>query len=219
MPRIAAALCAACLSLAPLSVVGHPHVFIETGLSLEIDAQGQLAAIHTVFVLDEITSFNAIEAQELDADGDGTPEQAALSRWARETLDWSLFAEALEPRIAQTRPSLGAPMDPRASYHGGMIVLEARWDLAEPVGLSGSPLALKIYDQSFYVAFNLVEPVTLSAEAPCTWHIEQADLKEAQRVLEELFDAMPAEAILENDFPEVGGYYADTLRVACTSGS
>ena len=76
-----ALLTAAALGLALASPLGaHPHIYIDTDFDLVFDTDGKLAAVRIDWAYDDFYSLLMIEENGLDADGDGTPEQARLHR-------------------------------------------------------------------------------------------------------------------------------------------
>ena len=78
-----ALLTAAALGLALASPLGaHPHIYIDTDFDLVFDTDGKLAAVRIDWAYDDFYSLLMIEENGLDADGDGTPEQARLDAFA-----------------------------------------------------------------------------------------------------------------------------------------
>ena len=84
-----ALLTAAALGLALASPLGaHPHIYIDTDFDLVFDTDGKLAAVRIDWAYDDFYSLLMIEENGLDADGDGTPEQARLDAFAGQDVDW-----------------------------------------------------------------------------------------------------------------------------------
>ena len=67
----------------------HPHIFIDTAFELLFDEGGALEAVRIDWAYDEFYSLMLIEENDLDADGDSLPEQAALDAYAGQDVDWA----------------------------------------------------------------------------------------------------------------------------------
>lgn len=200
------------LMLSPAAVAAHPHIFIDTGLTIVLNDQGEVTGVEVVWAYDALYSMLTFEDMGLDNDYDGRLDEAELGFLNGFDMNWvegyegDLFLEAAGDRIA-----LGPP-EPR-----GLIVEEARIvtthfrPVVAPVSADG--LIVRAYDPTFYTAYDLTRGVR--AEGACAVQVTPADLDAAYTLVEEMLYAMPS-ADLEDAFPEVGEAFADTVVVRCT---
>lgn len=198
-----------CVIAGPCAVQAHPHVFVDTLVRVLIDDQGRLTGLRASWVLDETTSALLLEQNGFDpATADRAAAQAVASGF-----DWQVFTEALHGAVGEVALDWSGADARTGLYQEGLIALAGTWTFAAPVALTQTA-QIQIYDPTFYISYGTLPPEVVGP-AGCRAWVEAADLDAAQAKLEEMFDAMPAEAIAENAFPEVGAFYADALRIAC----
>lgn len=211
----------ACLvALWPGLAPAHPHVFIDAGMNLIFDAEGRLSAVRVFWAYDEFYSMLLVEDAGLDPDHDGEIEQAALDAFAGTDVDWDAgFPGDLYLTRDADEIALAGPVDHGAHYQDGRIVTFHTRPLETPLTIGTPPVTAKVYDPTFFVAYDVTLPVTVEGTDACTVIRDPADLEEASRILNEKIDAIPDDGGLENDFPAVGEYYADAFRLTCSAGS
>lgn len=211
---------AAAMVTLPHAAMAHPHMFIDAGLSLFFDDAGRLSAVRVAWVYDDFSSLLITEDYGLDPDGDGVMTQAELDGFAGTDVDWeSGFQGDLYLSINGTPVALGPATDFGAAYENGYLASMHTRPLAEPLDVSDTPLAIQVYDPSFYAAYSVALPLAIEDSASCKVTREAADLEEAGRKLEEMINALPDDQYAEIEFPQVGAYYADTIYVKCAAGS
>lgn len=200
--------------LAPGAARAHPHVFVETGLTLVAGPGGGLAGIEVTWRYDPLYSLLLLEDMELDGDGDGMLEPAELARLDGFDLNWiEGFEGDLYMRDAAGPLRLGPPEGRGTRVEDGQIV-SSHFRAIEGAGGHG-PWQIEAYDPTYYTAYDLSLGVT--APEGCELRITPADLDRAYTLVEEALYATPADP--EGNFPEVGEAFADKVLVTCGAGS
>ena len=211
-PALAAALPA--LSAGP--VAAHPHIFIDAGLVLHVDAGGRLEAVEVRWTYDPFYSLLILADRGLDPDGDGrlTPEEQASLRGFDLAVDEG-YTGALEVLAGGGVPeALGAPRDPQARLVDGQIVSSHLWPLADP---PTGRITVRSYDPGYYAAISLTNGAILDGDGAsgCSLSYAPADLAAATAELEEMLYGPDAKTYGEDDFPAVGAAFADAVIVSC----
>ncbi|MDE4173598.1 DUF1007 family protein [Phaeobacter sp. PT47_59] len=204
---------AACAALifAPAAVQAHPHVFVDTGLSLSVDGGGRLDAVEVTWVYDEFYSLLVFEDLGLDGDMDGRLNPAELGLLQGFDLRWTAgYAGDTYLSRNEAPIALGAPEHVSTEVVDGRIVTRHRRPLQQPVAADG--VTIKAYDPTYYTAYTVTQEVSVSPG--CRVDITPPDLDRAYTLVEELLYAMPADQA-ETAYPEVGAAFADTVLLIC----
>lgn len=203
-----AACTALCLCAAtPLSA--HPHVFVDVSMTLRTNDAGQVTEVEVTWAYDELYSLLILEDMGLDPDADGVLTDAELQKIKGFDLNWiEGFQGDLYAVGAGGLPlALVTPVATQTVLKNGMLVSGHVRRFAEPV----SALTLRVYDPTFYTAYDLQGRVT--TPEGCTVGIEAADLDKAYTLVEEaLYENPPKD---DDEYPEVGEAFADVVRVEC----
>lgn len=207
------ALLACCL---PFSATAHPHVFIDTGLEFIVDDEGNLTHVRVTWAYDEFYSLLVLEDMKLDQDGDGIltdGEEQILSgfdaQWV-EGYNGDLVMQAGDKPIA-----LSGPLEARATTEDGRIVTtHLRKVEGGPVPVLG--LSAKPYDETFYTAYEVTRPVTVSGPESCQVERFEPDIDGELAQMQAFLLTLDADYDLEeNDIPLVGERFATEIRVSC----
>lgn len=198
-------------SLVPVGANAHPHIFVNTGLTVIISTAGQLEAVEITWAYDEFYSLLIFEDLALDADFDGELTQQELDKLQGFDLQWS---EGYEGDSYLTRNgvklALGAGEHLLTEVSNGQITTRHRRELAQPVSADG--VVFRAYDPTYYTAYTLNQG--LEVRGDCKGEITPPDLNAAYNMVEELLYSMPASQT--NDaYPEVGEAFADVVRLSC----
>lgn len=194
---------------APLAQA-HPHIFVETGLTLVADDAGRLVGVEVSWTYDDFYSLLLLEDMGLDPDGDGELSADELARLDGFDLQWiegylgDLYLTAGDAPVA-----LGAPEGRGTAVTAGRIVTKHYRAFAP---LEGAVI-LKAYDPTFYTAYDLNGGV--SVPEGCTLTVQPADLDRAYTMVEEALYKNPA--MPDDEFPEVGEAFADVVEVTCNT--
>ncbi len=200
----------------PVSAYAHPHVFIDTGLEFIVDETGHLTHVRVTWAYDEFYSLLVLEELRLDQDGDGrlsTAEQAVLNGFDTQWVegyngDLVVFSDG-EP------VALSGPAEPRVTTEDGRIVT-SHLRAVQDGPASANALTAKAYDETFYTAYELNRPVTVSAPIPCTVERSDPDIDAELAQMQAFLRTLDADYDLEeNDIPLVGERFASELRISC----
>lgn len=204
----AAAVLGAALAAAPPPVAAHPHVWIDTRAVLHLDADRRLHAVALRWLFDELYS----EAAVMDLPG---RDAAALRIMAAEAMtnlrDWRYFTDLRhDGRRLDTLPVT----EYDAAWVDGRLEFTFTLTLPQPVDLRHQPLALRVFDPSFYidVAFEEDGPLAVQpAAAACSVERRPAPAEPDLTVLSDAYQSPDVEPGSEG----IGGAFADTLIVHC----
>ncbi len=210
--RFRSAITALCLC-APLPVSAHPHVFIDTGLTLVTDATGQLLGIEVSWTYDDLYSMLLFEDMGVDQDFDGRLSDREITRLDGFDMQWVPgFEGDLFVTMGENTVRLGAPEPRGTSVADARITTRHYRPLNAPVPVTD--VAVRAYDPTYYTAYELTQGVALEGGVACSVAVVPADLDRAYTMVEEMLYAQPADQ-MENNFPEVGEAFADTVTVTC----
>lgn len=203
--------------IAPSMTAAHPHIFVDTSLSLRIDDQGQLLGIEVTWAYDDFYSLLIFEDRQLDNDFDGELNTQELQQIQGFDLNWS---EGYEGDTYVTRSeiplALAAPEHLKTNVGAGRITSTHYRPLVTPVAADG--IVIQAYDPSYYTAYTVGSRVTLPATPKCNASVSEPNLDQAYTLVEESLYALPASEA-EEAFPRIGQSFADTVRITCAHGS
>jgi ABC-type uncharacterized transport system substrate-binding protein len=198
----------------------HPHIFIDAGLTLHLDAEGRPVAVDVTWRYDELYSMILLQDYGLDPDFDLVLTEAEVAETLGFDLNWNggfegglvLRQEGRDLRIGAPEPvSLTLlPSGQLQSTHRRPI------DAAAPL----SRLEAQIYDESFYIAFEMILDIAVAdaggAPAPgCRARLSRADLDAAYAALEAAIEDIGGAVSAEDNFPPLGALFADRVVIAC----
>lgn len=205
---------AAGLILTAVGASAHPHIFVDAGLVLHRDAEGRVVQADVTWRYDELYSLILLQEYALDPDFD------------------------LELTDAEIAATLGFDLNWGGGFEGGLILSQdgAALDLGapEPVSLTLLPsgqlqtthrrpvsgaapggLTAEIYDPEFYIAFEMILPMTVADAPDCGADLIRADLDTAYAVLEQALEEIGGAVAAEDNFPAVGAHFADRVDFTC----
>ena len=196
------------LLLAAPIAQAHPHVFVETGLKLVSDDAGRLVGIEVSWTYDDFYSLLLLEDMGLDPDGDGALSAEDLARLDGFDLQWIEGFQGDLYLTADGAPvELAHPEGRGTDVVAGRIITRHFRSFAPQEG----EVIVKAYDPTFYTAYDLEGGV--SVPDACSLTIQPADLDRAYTMVEEALYKNPA--MPDDEFPEVGEAFADTVQVSC----
>ncbi len=203
--------------LSPGQAGAHPHEFIDTGLTFRTDDEGKLGAIGVVWVWDDLTSMLIIEDLGMDGDGNGELTAEEKQRLAAQFSQWPEdYGGDLYLTWDGKPVELTGPLDMKADYLKGRLVLTYLRALPERIRLDQTPVILQAYDPSYYVFYDLVGIPEVRGRDGCRVSIRKADIGAAQKLYDRLLGQLTEEEMMEQGkFPEVGGAFADEVVLEC----
>jgi ABC-type uncharacterized transport system substrate-binding protein len=201
--------------LLPAPALAHPHVFVQVEMAVVFDVQGGVG-VRLDWVYDAYFSMLVTADLGIDMDGDLqlTPEEQALldtqiAAWPAD------FDGDLEVVQGDTILPLAPKRDHAMVYADG-IMRETHLRPLAQVADRSAPLTILPYDPTYYVAYSLAGPVTVEGRDDCTVDIIPANLDAAYSLVDELLYGRPASDVgPDEDFPEVGRSFADSVVVTC----
>jgi ABC-type uncharacterized transport system substrate-binding protein len=189
--------------------LAHPHVFVDVSLRVQVGADGTFEGIEVQWTYDDFYSLLLLSDMGLDRDGDGRLEDGETILLDGFDLQWiEGFAGDTYATLGGAPVALGPPQGRGTKVESGLIITTH----FRAASGSADGLVVKAFDPTFYTAYSLISPV--DAGAGCTALVEPADLDAAYTMVEELLYATPA-AEAQDDYPEVGEAFADTVRLTC----
>ena len=198
--------------LAPAAVAAHPHVFVDTGLRVQIDDQGRITGVEVSWTYDALYSMLTFEDMGLDGDFDGRLNEGELGFLNGFDLNWvDGFEGDLYLEIGGQPVALGPPEGRGVQVEDAQIVSAHFRPVLNPVTADG--VVVRAYDPTFYTAYDLTRGVVV--DGGCAAQITPADLDAAYTLVEESLYAVPADQA-EDAFPLVGKAFADTVTLSCT---
>ncbi|WP_170414202.1 DUF1007 family protein [Ruegeria arenilitoris] len=200
----------------PIPAIAHPHVFIDTGLEFIVDDAGQLTHVRVTWAYDELYSLYQLEDMKLDQDFDGVlteNEEKFLAGFDAQWIegyngDLVVFADGVPV-------SLSGPLEPTATTEDGRIVT-THLRAVDGDAVSASSLTAKAFDETFYIAYELTRPVTVSGPASCQMDRIDPDIDGQLAQMQAFLLTLDADYDLqENDIPLVGENFATEIFVSC----
>lgn len=208
--------CALALSLCLAGPAwAHPHEFVDAALGFAFDAQGRVAAIEVEWRYDPFTTMLILSDLGLNpAAADLSAEEAPGLQGF--DLDWMPGYDGdLWPQAAGAAVALGPPQPGPVTLEAGRIVSRHTRPLAAPLDPAATPLAVRVYDPDFYVAYTIAGAAP-PARPGCRIRIMAADMDAAfARLAQALKDLAAQGGNEEEDFPQVGRDFSDELQLLC----
>jgi ABC-type uncharacterized transport system substrate-binding protein len=212
---VAATLAAASLAAMSPPAAAHPHVWVNVETTVLYDA-GKVAGFKHRWTFDDM--YTAMAVQGLDKNGDNVYSREELAELAQVNIDglkdFDFFTYA---RIKETPVKLAPPKDYWLEHKDGVLSLNFTLPIAEPVHAETEGFEFAVYDQTFFIAFDLAKenPIRLSEGAPagCSAVVGNADKDLAD--LQKLNDAFGGQMTAGNANEGSGLGYASTVHLSC----
>ena len=209
-----APLALAALMSVPTSLASHPHIFVEAAVRVVFDEAGEVS-VHLDWQYDDFFSLLLTSDMGIDMDGDLVLTAQEQARLETEFTTWPPeFAGDLEVAQNGAVLALGEKFAHTVTYEDGIFTERH----ARPVGAvdAGAPIQIRVYDPSFYTAYDLTGPITVEGRDDCTVEILRADLDAAYALAERMMGGVSFDAQAPDDpFPEIGDAFADTIVITC----
>lgn len=204
------------LSICATPGVAHPHLFVDAGLEFQYH-KDRLVSVTVTWEYDEFSTMLMIEDAGLDGDGDMIPDADRLRAFAGKDVDWAAgFPGDLLVEQGDRTIDLGPARDFQMAFSDGRLTSRHSRPLTTPV--EGGVKA-RVFDPGYFVAYSMALPITVSGTDRCKTSYAAADLDAAYTLVEELLYGPRASEFDEDNYPEVGIHFADTLTVTCAASS
>lgn len=150
----------------------HPHVWIEASLAPVFDG-GNLVAFDVTWTFDDL--YSELVRMDFDQNDDGALSQNELDALvgisAANLVEFSFFTHL---RIGGERPRVTRVQEFYAEEAGELILYRFRVPLPEPVDPAVTPVAVGLFDETYYVDILLIErDIALDPATGCSAHLEQ----------------------------------------------
>lgn len=199
----------------PVTATAHPHVFVQAQVTVVFDDAGEMG-IKLDWYYDDLFSLLVTTDLGIDMDGDlvlTAEEQALLdSQIAAWPPDYNGDLE-----VAQNGQvlALAEKQNHTMSYVEGLFH-EAHLRPVSAIPDAESPIRIRVYDPSFYTAYDLRQPVLIEGRDDCSAEVIPADVDAAYALAESLLDGQSAAEVGPDEyFPAIGDAFADTIVVTC----
>jgi ABC-type uncharacterized transport system substrate-binding protein len=211
--------------VAPLAFLGaqparsHPHVWIETHVTLHFDSAQRLTAVVEEWVFDDL--YTAFVVNDLKKKKDGSVPSSELQPLANQNVadlkEWGYFTVFKADGIRQT---LGPATEPRMSYDKSRLTLEFTLPLPKPLDLHGADIAFSIFDPTFYIEIvpSKANPVVFeNAPQGCSAKVRPLDTTQQRFIPDTL--AFSIDTDPKSPENSVGAKFAEWVDLICTKPS
>ena len=205
-------------ALLPTSMAqAHPHIFVSVEVSVLYENNAP-AAIELAWIYDDYFSLLITSDLGLDLDGDMVLTAAEQATLAGSITEWPAdFGGDLEVTQNGGLVPLAGRINHTMTFENG-IVREVHTRPIQAVPNVNDPITIRVYDPFYYVAYELIGRVQTEGRDDCTSLITPANLDAAYTLVEELLYGRPASDVgADEEFPEVGIAFADTIEITCAS--
>jgi len=198
-------------------LLAHPHVWATVRSEIVFSPNHQIIGIRHAWTFDEFYTAMAVEG--LDANKDGVYSKEELAPLAKvnvdslKDFDYFTFVhlDGEDDKLVKLKP----PVDYWVDYDKTVLTLHFTLPLETPLDTHAKPVAIDVYDPSFFVAFGFAteKPITLVG----------ADTKscDAKVTLPDPETAADTKALTESFFTQLGpnsnfgSQFAQTVTVTC----
>ena len=206
--------------LFPLPAVGHPHIFVDTGLRAIFDNAGRLTHVEVTWRYDAFYSLLITEDMGLDSDYDGALTETEAAQLTGFDMQWIDGFNGDLVLLQAGRPlALSGPKDPTARLEDGQIVTTHRRAVVKPPIARDAPLSFKAFDPTYYTAYELNLPVEDLADVGCRARVKMPVMNAELSNLQAELSALDAQTDPEDVGlpPNIGEALAAEMVITCAA--
>ena len=198
----------------------HPHIFVDAGLEIIFDAQGQPEALRISWRYDPMFSMLLVSDLGLDPDFTGTVSEAERAELDGFDMNW-IEGYHGDTHVSQndTALALTGPVEWSSDYKGGELRsthLRRFIDVPDPA----QEWVVAIYDPTYFTSYTIVTTPQITGREDCRARIFEPDWDAARDHLDAALDEiLGAGGDIEADFPMVGAMFSEEVRITCASSS
>ncbi len=198
-------------------VAAHPHIFIDTGLEMLFDPQGQLTHVRVTWQYDEFYSLLVTEDMGLDADFDGVLTEAENTKLTGFDMQWVQgYNGDLEIMSGTQILSLSGPTEISAEFAEGRITTTHLRSVLSPLP-ARETIVIKPYDPTYYTAYDVTRPLIITGSEDCRARVKMPDINAGLQALREQLNTLAADADPEDEgLPNIGAQLASDVIVTCS---
>ncbi|MGQ0674283.1 MAG: DUF1007 family protein [Hyphomicrobium sp.] len=214
--RSPAVLAAALLAVpfASQPAAAHPHVWVNFETTVQYDRANVTGLSHK-WSFDDM--YTAMAIQGLDANSDGTYTREELAELAKVNIEsMTEFGFFTIAKLGGQQLKFKVPTDAWLEHANGVLSLHFTLPFEQPVMADAEGLTFAVYDESFFIAFDLVKdnPIKLAgAPEGCSANVSVP--KEDLDQLQSLNDAFAGQLTAGNANQGMGMGYAQTVTLGC----
>ena len=199
----------------PTTAPAHPHIFVEAQVTVVFAEDGGLG-IKLDWFYDDLFSLLVTTDLGIDMDGDLILTAAEQQLLDEQISAWPPdYTGDLEVSQNGSVLALADKQDHRMTYAEGLFH-EAHLRPVPALADPDAPLQIRVYDPSFYTAYDLRRPVLIEGRDDCEAEVIAADIDAAYALAESLLDGQDPSAVGPDEyFPAIGDAFADTIVVTC----
>jgi ABC-type uncharacterized transport system substrate-binding protein len=193
--------------------LAHPHVFVTSRSEIVYGSDGTVAGVRQAWTFDDM--FSSFATQGLDANADGTLSREELQPLAQTNVEslgeYDYFTYA---KLGGTKLLFKPPTGYWLEHKDKALILHFFLPLNAPQTQGRKPLAVEIYDPSYFVAFAMPEesPVVLAGAPACVVDVRRAkSLDTAQQNAAATLDQGAFDAVATG----FGAQFANVAVVNC----
>lgn len=149
-PAVCAFVTLACTVLAQGHAAAHPHVWIDAKYRIDMGGGDKVEAIDVEWTFDP--AYSSFLAEDLDATGDGVPDDDKLQAMARDNIEalaefgWFVVMRAGESIVDGAPPQVYA-----YGFQDGRLTLSFKLPLSRPVDPRTERFNFSGFDPMFYI--------------------------------------------------------------------
>ena len=205
------------LAVASLTAHAHPHVWVTFKSEVVYAPDGSVTGVRHAWTFDDMYSAFALQGLESKQKDVYTREELAplaeVNATSLKDFDYFTFVhfDGEDDKLIKLKP----PVDYWVDYDKTVLTLHFTLPLEAPLDTHGKPVAIDVYDPSFFVAFGFAteKPITLAG----------ADTKscDAKVTLPDPETAADTKALTESFFTQLGpnsnfgSQFAQTVTIKC----
>ena len=208
----------AAMAVVPTAAHAHPHLFIDTGIEVVVDAQNRATGVRITWSYDDLFSLSVIADKQMDTDWDGRLTAEELTRLSGFDMNWDAgYPGDTYALVGDVDLPLSRAKDFSARYEDGKITTVHLRTFDAPVPIGDVPLIIQVYDPGFYTAYTVMPNPLVTGGSGCVAVAYGPDIDAADEALKAALAEYSADADLEADFPAIGKNYAEEVRVTCAA--
>ncbi len=155
-----------CFLMLASAAEAHPHVWVTVKTTVLFKG-GNIVGLRHKWTFDQYYTATALEG--LDANKDGIYSKRELAPLAQTNMDGMKgFKYFTFAKLGGSDLEFSRPVDYWLDYTNDILTLHFTLPLAHPVRADAKGFSFSVYDQSFFIAFNLakIDPIALGGEVP-----------------------------------------------------
>ena len=212
-PLVTAALLACATPLG-----AHPHIFVDTGLEVIVDAEGRLTHLRITWAYDEFYSLLVTEDRGLDPDYDGVLTEAEVASLNGFDMQWIEGFNGDTVLLNGTEEiALSGPQEVTTTFSEGRIIT-THLRAVEGDAPDANGLVIKPYDPTYYTAYEVASKVGIEGSDSCRARVKMPDMSADLRALQADLSALDANTDPGDvGLPEIGEALANEVVITCAA--